>query len=264
MSRLFISLAHFFITLAAAQGFTVDDLKVNCEGDQITVKLGRDLVIGCSYHPVDESRPIALYWMKVETVVTIYNYTMSSSSLGHLDPSYWHRAEVRNHEIRNGNVSLRLKNVTLSDSGLYRLSVASQSQSNEITVAVEVRAIGEQPVIHSYVTDEGVPMLVCESSGWFPEPTVTWENGLGVQLTEHVQTERINSTDGTIHMKSTIRIDHGVISNYTCTITDQDLNESLSFVFVVLIAGSPWNIVIGTAGTIVLSVILAVSVYWSW
>ncbi|XP_041030673.1 butyrophilin-like protein 8 [Carcharodon carcharias] len=264
MSRLFVSLVHFIIILAAAQGFTDGDLKVNCLEDEITVKAGEDLVISCHYHPADEPSAIAFNWMKMETMGIIYNYTVSHSSVGEQNPSYQDRAEVCDNEIPKGNVSLKLKNVTLSDSGIYRLSVTNQSQSHEIMVTVGVRAVGEQPVIHSYVTDQGVPMLVCESSGWFPEPTVLWENGHGMQLTKNAQTERINSTDGIIHMRSTIRLDHGSVSNYTCTMMDQHLGEVVSFVFVVLIAGSPWNIVIGTAGTIVFSVILAVSIYWSW
>ncbi|XP_038673285.1 butyrophilin-like protein 2 [Scyliorhinus canicula] len=264
MSRLFVSLAHLIIILAAAPGFTVGDLEVKCEDSQLTVKVGGDLLIRCHYHFEDESSVTSFNWVKMETMGIIYNSTMNNSSLGQQDPSYRDRAEVWNHGMLKGNLSLRLKNVTLSDSGTYMLSVISPSQSYEMMIPVGVRAIGEQPIIHFYVTDEGVPILVCESSGWFPEPAVTWENGLGLQMTKYAQTERINSTDGIIHMKSTISLDHGHIGNYTCTMMDHNLNEAVSFVFVILIAGSLWNIVIGAAGTIVFSVILAISVYWSW
>ncbi|XP_043551213.1 V-set domain-containing T-cell activation inhibitor 1-like [Chiloscyllium plagiosum] len=264
MSRLFVLLVALIIKLAAAQGFSDGGLKIKCVENQITVKFGEDLVIPCCLHFVNEPSAIAFTWMKMETMGIIYNYTMSHSSLEEQEPSYQDRVDVFGNEIPKGNVSLRLRNVTISDSGTYKLSVATQSQSTETMVAVGVRAVGAQPVIHSYISDQGYSKLVCESSGWFPAPTVIWENGLGVQLTQYAHTETINGTGGILHMRSTIGLDHGPISNYTCTMIDQHLNEAVSFVFVVLIAGSPWNIVVGTAGTIVFSVILAVSVYWSW
>ncbi|XP_067901707.1 butyrophilin-like protein 8 [Heterodontus francisci] len=264
MSRLYVSLALFIMLLAAARGFTDGDFKVKCAEEQMTVKIGEDLVVHCHYYSADEAGTIAFSWMKMDSNGIIYIYTMNQSSLGEQDPSYRDRAEVFDSEIPKGNVSLRLKNVTLSDSGIYRLSVASQSQSNETKVVLEVRAVGKQPVIRSYVTDQGFSMLVCESSGWYPEPTVTWENGLGMQLTKYARTETINDTGGIIHLRSTIGLDHGPISNYTCTMMDQHLNEAVSFVFVVLIPEKPWHIVAGTVGTIICSVILAVSVYCSW
>ncbi|XP_048456680.1 V-set domain-containing T-cell activation inhibitor 1-like isoform X1 [Rhincodon typus] len=234
MSHLFVSLVAFIIKLAAAQGFSDGDLKIECVKNQITVKFGEDLVIRCCHHFVDEPSAITFSWMKMETMGVIYNYTMSHSSLEEQEPSYRDRVKVFDNEIPKGNVSLRLRNVTLSDSGIYRLSVATRSQSTETMVAVGVRAVGAQPVIRSYVTDQGFSKLVCESSGWFPEPTVIWENSLGVQLTQYAHTETINGTGGFLHMRSTIGLDHGPISNYTCTMMDRHLNEAVSFVFVVL------------------------------
>uniref|UniRef100_UPI00398E93E0 butyrophilin subfamily 1 member A1-like n=1 Tax=Pristiophorus japonicus TaxID=55135 RepID=UPI00398E93E0 len=260
MNRLFVS----FILLAATQGITDGHFKVKCAEEEITAKVGDDLVVQCRYYSLDEPGAVAFSWTKMDTMGIVYNYTTSQHGQGEQDPSYRDRAEVFVSEIPEGNVSLRLKNVTLSDSGTYRLSVASRSQSNETKVVLGVRAVGEQPKVRSYVTDQGLLVLVCESFGWFPEPTVTWENGLGMELTDKVLTEIVNSTDGIIRVRSTLGLDRGSIGNYTCTMIDQHWNQPLSSLFVVLIAGSPWHIGAGAAGTLVCSVILAVSVYWSW
>ncbi|XP_067844530.1 tripartite motif-containing protein 16-like [Heptranchias perlo] len=234
MNRLLAPIAPFVILLAAAWGITDGLIKVKCAKGQVTAKVGDDLVVHCRFDSQGEPSTITFSWTKVDTMGIVYNYTTSQSGLGEQGPSYRNRAEVFDSEIPEGNVSLRLRNVTLSDSGIYRLCVTSRSQSNETTVVLGVRAVGEQPVIHSHVTEQGLPVLVCESFGWYPEPTVTWENGLGVNLTEYAHTEQTNGTDGIVGVRSTLGLDHGPISNYTCTVMDRYLNEAVSFVFVVL------------------------------
>lgn len=260
MSRLHISLVPFITLLAATQCITdgTGHVGVKCVEDHLTVKVGEDLLARCHYSSPDEANGTTLSWTKLDTMTIIYNYSISQTEQ---DPSSQDRAEVFGSE---GNIFLRLRNVTLLDSGIYGLRVSSRTQSNETHIMLGVRAIGEPPVIRSHVTDQGLSVLVCESSGWFPEPSVTWENGLGIQLTEHAHTENLNSTDGSIRMRSVLSLGHGPINNYTCTMRDRHLNETVSFVFVVLFPGSPWHIAAGAAGTIVCSVILTVAIYWSW
>ncbi|XP_051868716.1 butyrophilin-like protein 8 [Pristis pectinata] len=263
MSHLSVSFVGFVILLTTVQ--CVADGKgqvgVKCVEHHMAVKVGEDLVVLCHYSSPGEANSTTFSWTKLDTKKVIYNYSISQIEQ---DPSYHGRAEVFVSEIPEGNVSLRLRNMTLLDSGIYRLRVSSQSQSNETHIVLGVRAIGEQPVIRSHVTNQGLSVLVCESSGWFPEPTVTWENGLGMQLTEYAHTENLHSTDGSIHMRSVLSLGQRPISNYTCTMRDRHLNETVSFVFVVLFPGSPWHIAAGVAGTIICSVILTVAIYWSW
>ncbi|XP_072120848.1 butyrophilin-like protein 8 isoform X2 [Mobula birostris] len=233
MSPLSISLVGFVMLLTTAQGVAGDkgQVEVKCMKYHIVKKVREDLVIQCHYSSPDDANSTTFSWIKQDTMKIIYNYSVTQIEQ---DPSYQGRAEVYALEIPEGNVSLRLMNVTLLDSGVYRLHVFSRSHSDEAEIVLSVRAVGEQPVIHSHVTTQGLSVLVCESSGWFPEPTVTWENGLGKQLTMYAHTENLNSTDGSIHTRSILSLGHRPINNYTCAMRDRHLNETVSFVFIVL------------------------------
>ncbi|XP_078413650.1 butyrophilin-like protein 2 [Cetorhinus maximus] len=256
-------LLHTVILLAAAEMIAAGRFKVKCKEEQITAKAGEDDVIQCRFYSGNKAGSVAFVWKKEDAMGIIYNYTIGHSSLGEQNPSYRDRAEVFDNEIPKGNVSLRLKNVTLSDSGTYRLSVASRSQSTETQVFLSIRAIGTQPVIHSPSDDLGLLVLVCESSGWYPAPSVTWENGLGENLTRYSHTELTNCTGGSVCVKSTLEMDNWPTGNYTCTMWDQELDEGLSSTFI-LIHRVPLGTVIGATGASVCAFILIVAVCWSW
>ncbi|XP_078261622.1 butyrophilin-like protein 8 isoform X2 [Rhinoraja longicauda] len=260
MSRLHISLIPFITLLVATQCITdgTGHVGVKCVEDHLTVKAGEDLLVRCHYSSPDEANATTVSWTKLDTMTIIYNSSISQTEQ---DPRSQGRAEVFASE---GNIFLRQRNVTLLDSGIYGLRVSSRIQSNETHIVLGVRAIGGPPVIRSHVTDQGLSLLVCKSSGWFPEPIVTWENGLGIQLTKHAHTESLNSTDGSIRVRSVLNLGRGPMNNYTCTMRDRYLNETVSFVFVVLFPGSPWHIAAGAVGTIVCSLILTVTIYSSW
>uniref|UniRef100_UPI00398E4281 butyrophilin subfamily 1 member A1-like n=1 Tax=Pristiophorus japonicus TaxID=55135 RepID=UPI00398E4281 len=251
------------ILLAAAQMTTAGRFKVKCKEERVTAKAGEDDIIQCRFYSGSKAGSVAFVWKKADTMGIVYNYTTSQYGQGEQDPSYRDRAEVFVSEIPEGNVSLRLKNVTLSDSGTYRLSVASRSQNTEAQVFLSIRALGTQPVIYSPADDLGLLVLVCESSGWYPAPSVTWENGLGQNLTRYSHTEQTNCTGGSICMKSTLEMENLPAGNYTCTMWDQQLHEGLSSTFV-LIHRVALGTVIGATGASICAFVLIVAVCWSW
>ncbi|XP_067901706.1 V-set domain-containing T-cell activation inhibitor 1-like [Heterodontus francisci] len=251
------------ILLAGVEMTTAGRFKVRCKEEQVTAKAGEDDVIQCWFYSRNKASSVAFIWRKADAKGIIYNYTMSHSSLGEQDLSYRDRAEVFDSEIPKGNVSLRLKNVTLSDSGIYRLSVASRSQSTGAQVFLSIRALGTRPVIRSSSDDLSLLVLVCESSGWYPAPSVTWENGLGENLTRYSHTELTNCMGSSVCVKSTLEMDNWPTGNYTCIMWDQELDEGLWSTFT-LIHRVPLGTVIGATGASVCAFILIVAVFWSW
>ncbi|XP_067844636.1 CD276 antigen-like [Heptranchias perlo] len=251
------------VILTAAEMTTAGRVKVKCKEEQVTAKAGEDDIIQCRFYSGGKAGSVAFVWKRADTKGIVYNYTTSQSGLGEQDPSYRDRAEVFDSEIPEGNVSLRLRNVTLSDSGIYRLYVASRSQNSEAQVFLSIRALGTQPVIHSPADDLGLLVLVCESSGWYPAPSVTWENGLGENLTRYSHTDQTNCTGGSVCVKSTLELEKWPTGNYTCTMWDKQLDEGLSSTFV-LIHRVPLGTVIGATGASVCAFVLIVAVCWSW
>lgn len=106
---------------------------MKCVEDHLTVKVGEDLLARCHYSSPDEANGTTLSWTKLDTMTIIYNYSISQTEQ---DPSSQDRAEVFGSE---GNIFLRLRNVTLLDSGIYGLRVSSRTQSNETHIMLGVR-----------------------------------------------------------------------------------------------------------------------------
>ncbi|GCB77779.1 hypothetical protein scyTo_0019323, partial [Scyliorhinus torazame] len=227
-------------------------LKVKCKEERVMAKAGEDDVIQCQLYSRNKVGSVAFVWKKEDAAEIIYNYTASRGNRGQ-NPSYRDRAQVFDNEIPKGNVSLRLRNVTLSDSGTYSLSVASRSQRIQTQVFLRIRAVGTPPVIHSPSDDLGLVVLVCESSGWYPAPSVSWENGLGENLTRYSHTELTNCTGGSVCVKSTLEMDNWPSGNYTCSIWNQELDEGLSSSFILihrvpLVGGNEQGIRLGFCG----------------
>uniref|UniRef100_A0A673W8V0 Ig-like domain-containing protein n=1 Tax=Salmo trutta TaxID=8032 RepID=A0A673W8V0_SALTR len=107
-------------------------------------------------------------------------------------PFYRRRTSMFNEELKNGNVSLKLTRVTLSDAGRYRCFIQTRK---ETTVQLIVGAVS-QPVISIDGTKGLGVVLKCESGGWFPEPEMEWLDSSGTILPADGPPERHRDPEG--------------------------------------------------------------------
>ncbi|XP_020860665.1 butyrophilin-like protein 3 [Phascolarctos cinereus] len=95
---------------------------------------------------------------------------------------YQGRTQFVQDAITEGRVSLKLKNITLSDSGLYGCWFSSQTFYQDHTWELHVAALGSSPLISLERYGDRYILLVCQSSGWFPRPEAQWKNHQGQSL----------------------------------------------------------------------------------
>ncbi|XP_011834927.1 PREDICTED: butyrophilin-like protein 3, partial [Mandrillus leucophaeus] len=107
-------------------------------------------------------------------------------------PQYRGRTELVKDSIREGHVSLRLKNITLLDMGLYGCWFSSQIYDEEATWELQVSALGSLPLISVVGYVDGGIQLLCLSSDWFPQPTVKWKGPQG----QHLSSDSRVNADG--------------------------------------------------------------------
>ncbi|XP_051537877.1 HERV-H LTR-associating protein 2 isoform X2 [Myxocyprinus asiaticus] len=122
-------------------------------------------------------------------------------------------------EIKNGNVSLMLKNIKIQDEGRYRCYTASDQTNEETYVAMSVLA----PVKSVDITlrDDTV---ICNTSGVYPEPDVLW-------FTDPLAKDQLNNYNTTDENLFTVtsEIKRGYINNnytYNCSITNKDRTKT--------------------------------------
>uniref|UniRef100_A0A663EZI6 BT3A2 protein n=1 Tax=Aquila chrysaetos chrysaetos TaxID=223781 RepID=A0A663EZI6_AQUCH len=110
------------------------------------------------------------------------------------DETYQGRTNIFWSEFNKGDVSLHLKNVTLSDKGKYTCSVFFENWYDEAVVDLDV-AGDESSVFLDGPVGQGIG-LTCKSQGWLPEPKVVWLNSKGQTRKEEVTTQSTKTSSG--------------------------------------------------------------------
>ncbi|XP_020509639.2 butyrophilin subfamily 3 member A2 isoform X2 [Labrus bergylta] len=89
------------------------------------------------------------------------------------DPAYWYRSSLIMDQLKNGNISLRISNVQLSDAGNYTCKTIRKKHHRDVFIELIVGAVSEPKL--SFIPTVGVGVtLQCEASCWFPKPEITF------------------------------------------------------------------------------------------
>ncbi|XP_016409325.1 butyrophilin-like protein 2 isoform X1 [Sinocyclocheilus rhinocerous] len=111
--------------------------------------LGSDLIIPCHLSPEISAVDMEISWSNDTARVCLYKDRQVTEGVLFKD-----RASLFSHKLREGNVSLRLKNFRLSDIGNYHCQVISKDRREKITVRVRINP-GVQSMSQSPIFPEG-------------------------------------------------------------------------------------------------------------
>ncbi|XP_073669888.1 butyrophilin subfamily 1 member A1-like isoform X1 [Paramisgurnus dabryanus] len=176
---------------------TADQFAVVGPVDPLLAVSGEDVILPCSLKPNISAVNMRVEWFRLDlkdSVVHLYE-DHEDKNTNQLQ-SYRGRTEVFKDELQKGNTSLKLSRVQISDEGLYKCFIQSKTRSDDITVDLNVEAVGSPPLITVDGFDvSGGLHLQCESKGWYPEPELVWLDSEGVTLTSGT-TDAQRETDG--------------------------------------------------------------------
>ncbi|XP_029440177.1 butyrophilin subfamily 1 member A1-like isoform X2 [Rhinatrema bivittatum] len=128
-----------------------------------------------------------------DSLVHLYENGMDQNQ--HQLPEYKGRTELIRADISNGSVSLRIRNVGLHDEGRYTCFFRFGTNYDEATLELKVAVMGSAlSIFVNDHQDRGI-RVVCESTGWYPEPNVTWRREDGQSLTSLFETETKQQND---------------------------------------------------------------------
>ncbi|XP_062368553.1 butyrophilin subfamily 1 member A1-like [Cinclus cinclus] len=142
------------------------------------------------------------------------------------DEQFRGRAEFFHWEFRAGNMSLLLRDVQSSDQGTYSCEVSFQEVSQEVSVELEVAAIGEAPSVILQGPEKRDLGLSCRTSGWFPRPELRWLDGRGKVRPEPMTTTATETPEGLFSVESSMRIQLGSDLEISCRVLNRRLNAS--------------------------------------
>ncbi|XP_076011276.1 ICOS ligand-like [Genypterus blacodes] len=199
------------------------------------------VILPCLTSHTDMSS-LRFYWQKGEN--TVYWHKDGKQILHSINESYVNRTTAFPEEMKQGNISVRLHNLTLlDDKNLFKvlssdentkmeqvclvtLHVAARYQNHEVTVMNTGTGTG---------TGTGTITAVCIADAGFPKPQVTWT----FHKDQSKQQEVVNASDvctteiqdpqtNLYSMHSTTRVPKGKYDSVTCRILNPTTNLTLS------------------------------------
>ncbi|KAI4877530.1 hypothetical protein NFI96_027121, partial [Prochilodus magdalenae] len=151
----------------------------------ISARIGSSVVLPCGLSTTLDIRSYEVNWHrpnKKENPVLLYKDQMVQESAG--DPQYRGRVSLIG-ELENGNVSLKLENLTLADRGEYVCLVKSTEWYEKASLNLIITVVGSPPLLSLAESGE-VVNVTCVSDGWSPNPTLIWRDKRGNQLRKTV------------------------------------------------------------------------------
>ncbi|KAM9450202.1 butyrophilin-like protein 8, partial [Clarias gariepinus] len=130
-------------------------------------------------------------------------------------------------DLGKGDVSVNLKNLTLTDRGNYVCHVSSATWYYEAIVSLRLRVVGSTPVLSIREAGGGKVNVSCQSHGWVPEPSITWTHKDGRDL-KHLSNDKFtNNSVGTVDVSSWLIVSPSESEWISCSVglSDQERKE---------------------------------------
>ncbi|XP_056428740.1 CD276 antigen [Hyla sarda] len=191
----------------------------------ITGMLDEDVILPCSFSPPDgfSLHDLSLFW-EITKLQQVHAFTQGQEQLEKQDPKFINRTQLFLGQLLQGNMSLLLRNVSLSDEGTYTCFV-NVGNSSSAAVSLQVAAFYTKPTLHLEPSQsiEGLKpgdqvTVTCHTYRGYPQAEILWQDGSGKNLTENVTTSQVANEEGLFHVQSSIRVTLETNDTYTCLV----------------------------------------------
>uniref|UniRef100_A0A3Q2PTL3 Ig-like domain-containing protein n=1 Tax=Fundulus heteroclitus TaxID=8078 RepID=A0A3Q2PTL3_FUNHE len=184
-----------------------------------------DVVLPCHVSPPGDQSLASVEWGRPDLMPRfVYVWYNQREYLSDQNTAYRGRTSLFHDKLKDGDVSLKLSNVTHSDNGKYRCY--SPRDKTEYFVELLVGSVSPPGFSLGGLdkSNSGVK-LDCSSAGWFPEPEMFWLDGEGSIMSAGAA-EKIRSPDGLYTVSSRVTVEKRHNNNITCRVQQKDINQT--------------------------------------
>ncbi|XP_030643728.1 butyrophilin subfamily 2 member A1-like [Chanos chanos] len=194
----------------------------------ISAKLGASVVLRCGVSPSLSAVELEVRWYrpaKFNTPILFYSEQKFQDTSVDLD--YRGRVSLIGR-LEEGNVSLRLENITLSDRGQYECYVSNGTRHDNGMTSLTVNVLGSVPVLSFTETEEEQVNVTCVSDGWSPQPTVTWRDRDGKEIKHSINVMYEKDIQDVVSVSSWLLFSPSESEWISCSVSlsDQEKRES--------------------------------------
>ncbi|XP_029440174.1 butyrophilin subfamily 1 member A1-like [Rhinatrema bivittatum] len=209
--------------------------------------LGDDAVLPCHLSPGLSAEHMQVRWFRTrfDSVVHLYENGMDQNR--HQLPEYQGRTELIRDDISKGSVAVRIRAIRPYDEGYYTCFFQSDIYYDEATLELKVAGVGSALSISvNDHQDRGI-RVVCESTGWYPEPDVTWRREDGQSLTSLFETET-KQQNGLFSIRTSLLMRTNQYRKVSChmrnTVLNQEQESTISVSDVFFHRVSRWGVLL--------------------
>ncbi|KAK5848408.1 hypothetical protein PBY51_006025 [Eleginops maclovinus] len=159
-------------------------------GSPVSVQLGHTATLSCWNSPPKSAELLEVRWFlpdHFDSPVLLYQLNHTSQDATYAGRASFGLRDAASSGLRGGDVSLKLENVTLQDAGEYICYTSSDKHYNRATVSLVVKETGTPPLLSATWGPDGRLNLSCMSEGWFPLPSLHWEDPLQALTPQSLQ-----------------------------------------------------------------------------
>ncbi|XP_044515805.1 butyrophilin-like protein 3 [Gracilinanus agilis] len=189
----------------------------------IQALLGEDILFSCHVSPKMNLKNMEVRFFRNQFSSLLVLYKDGKETKESQMQEYQGRTQFVQDAITEGRVSLKLKNIILSDAGIYGCWFSSQTFYQEYTWELQVAALGSSPLITLEKYKMNGILLKCQSSGWFPKPKVQWKNHRGKHLYSDFKAN--TGDDGLFDIETSLAIKESSLGDISCSIYTWDLRK---------------------------------------
>ncbi len=119
--------------------FVLEMFKVVGPAESLFTLTGEDVILPCSIKPNTSAVNMRVEWFRLDLQDSIvYLYEHRENKITKQNQYFRERAALFQEELQNGNASLKLSSVRVSDEGVYKCFIESISWYDDITVSLDV------------------------------------------------------------------------------------------------------------------------------
>ncbi|KAM9215507.1 butyrophilin subfamily 1 member A1-like isoform 3-T3 [Leptosomus discolor] len=192
-------------------------LNVTGSPGPITVAMGEDVVLPCSFSLEQIMQDTEVTWFREQFSPFVHRYKGGQDQYGEQMLQYQGRTKLLKDGLASGKVDLKIFRVQLSDRGNYTCFVHHGSSYDDAVVELKVTASGSAPLIMLEHYQDGGIRVACRSTGWYPQPRVLWQDPHGRHLPSLSETVTQDNSR-LFAVESSIIVTRGVTQKLSCSV----------------------------------------------
>ncbi|KAK2865811.1 hypothetical protein Q7C36_001867 [Tachysurus vachellii] len=206
---------------------------VNCSETVIMGKYGFSVVLPCWLTPKTDAESLEIRWYRPDQFRNPILLYQNHKVVADFQENYKNRSSLtlsspQSTGLKQGDVSLKLDNLALSDIGIFHCYVSGDKSYDSKTVTLSLTALGSLPLL-SLEHHQNSVNLSCTSSGWYPQPRLLWKfTNKGDVLSELQSPIYTKQENGLFFISSWVLLSSSVSNSISCSVALSEENREVS------------------------------------